>query len=177
MSAVSFRNTKICALIMVDLSASRGRIQAISLSMFLETPKYNASGDIWWVNYLRWSPNINSPMKTSALLENVVPVTVAGQHLHLLPLNGGVGGEPKCTSIPAATGAQPITELYHFWGSTNEKAIDFYCLLNRMQYNWAGLLQPASRNANLWCGWNHLTIENAATVTQLVQSHMLEISQ
>ena len=120
-SAVSFRNTKICALIMVDLSASRGRIQAISLSMFLETPKYNASGDIWWVNYLRWSPNINSPMKTSALLENVVPVTVAGQHLHLLPLNGGVGGEPKCTSIPAATGAQPITALYHFWGSTNEK--------------------------------------------------------
>ena len=56
---------------------------------------------------------------------NVVPVTVAGQHLHLLPLNGGVGGEPKCTSIPAATGAQPITELYHFWGSTNEKAIEF----------------------------------------------------
>ena len=56
-------------------------------------------------------------MKTSALLENVGPVTVAGQHLHLLPLNGGVGG--------AATGAQPITELYHFWGSTNEKAIEF----------------------------------------------------
>ena len=36
---------------------------------------------------MRCSPNINPPMKASALVENVRPITIGGQHLHLLPLN------------------------------------------------------------------------------------------
>ena len=46
---------------------------------------------------MRCSPNINPPMKASALVENVRPITIGGQHLHLLPLNAQADLDPPKT--------------------------------------------------------------------------------
>ena len=52
---------------------------------------------------MRCSPNINPPMKASALLENVWPITIAGQHLHLLPLNAQADFDPLKTENALST--------------------------------------------------------------------------
>ena len=92
-SAVSFRNTKICILRLPLLSARRGKIHEHALSMFLS--KFVISDMILFKHIMltlslyhaNGSPNVHFPRNSSTLLEDVWSVTAAWQHKHLIFVN------------------------------------------------------------------------------------------